>query len=169
MARRNPLAIVDLYPNSWQDFRRDRLTALVRRLRAAAVARRPGTMVSAAVAPDIDIARESRGQDWPLWIGSGIIDAVCPMAYSTDPDTYVRQVTAARTASEGRLLFAGIGAYRLPLSQTVRHIELARLAGADGIALFSYDSLAGLETGGGAIRAIGRAAFEAGPQGGRPR
>jgi uncharacterized lipoprotein YddW (UPF0748 family) len=169
VSRAKPLAIVDLYPNSWQDFRRDRLTALVRRLRATAVARRPGTVVSAAVAPDIDTARESRGQDWPLWIGSGIVDAICPMAYSTDPDTYVKQIAAARIASEGRLLFAGIGAYRLPVSQTVRHITLARQAGADGIALFSYDSLASLESGGGAIRAIGRAAFEAGSQGGRPR
>jgi uncharacterized lipoprotein YddW (UPF0748 family) len=169
VTRANPATVVDLYPNSWQDFRRDRLTALVRRLRATAVVRRPGTLVSAAVVPDLDVARESRGQDWGVWASSGILDAICPMIYSTDVDAFQRQLVAARSASEGRLLFAGIGAYRLPLSQTVRHIELARQAGADGVALFSYDSLAGLDAGGSAFTTIGRAAFDVGPQGGRPR
>ncbi len=167
--RASPLALVDLYPNSWQDFRRDRLTDLVRRIRSTAVVRRPGTLVSAAVAPEIDVARESRGQDWPAWASGGLVDAVCPMAYSTDAGLYLRQLVAARAASEGRLLFAGIGAYRLSVGQTIRHIELARQAGADGIALFSYDSLATLEPGRQALRAFGRAAFDAGTQGGRPR
>ena len=50
------------------------------------------------------------------------------------------------------------------------HILSARVfTGADGIALFSYDSLAALDSSGSAFTTIGRAAFDVGPQGGRPR
>jgi uncharacterized lipoprotein YddW (UPF0748 family) len=140
-ARTNRLAYVDRYPATWEQFRRDRLTDLVRRIAAAVRAKRPGTIMSAAAVPDASEARDTRFQDWPGWLAAGHLDAVCPMAYTTDPAVFRRQVTAARTAASGRRLFAGIGAYRLSTDQTFEHIRLAREAGADGFVLFSYSSL----------------------------
>jgi uncharacterized lipoprotein YddW (UPF0748 family) len=157
--RKNPLAYVERYSSTWQDVRRERVTSLLRRLRSAARAKRPSAMVTAAVVPDPTIARDSRGQDWPTWLAQGLLDGVCPMAYTTDAETFRAQMAAARVASPGRLFLAGIGAYRLSREQTVRRIELAREAGADGIILFSYDSLVAADGGPDQLGYIGRAVF----------
>ncbi len=140
-ARTNRLVYIDRYPATWEQFRRDRLTDLVRRVSTAVRAKRPGTLVSAAAVPEAAEARETRFQDWPSWLAAGLIDAVCPMAYTTDAEVFRRQIAAARAAASGRRLFAGIGAYRLSGDQTFEHIRLAREAGADGFILFSYSSL----------------------------
>ena len=157
LARSNPLIYVDRYPAAWQDFRRARMTSLLRRIGARVEARRPGTVVSAAVVPDPDLARDSRGQDWPSWMRQGLLDVICPMVYTTDTGTFRDQMAGVMAASAGRLVFAGVGAYRLTPEQTVRHVALARDAGANGFVLFSYDSLVAPERGPDAITHIGRA------------
>jgi uncharacterized lipoprotein YddW (UPF0748 family) len=157
--QRNPAAVVERYPARWEAFRRARLTALMQRLRSVVRSKRPHAIVSAAVFPDVDTARGSRGQDWPAWIGQGVLDAACPMIYTTDRESFTRQVTAGRAAAAGRPLWAGIGAYRLSVAQTIEHIGLARGAGADGVVLFSYDSPAASERGADVLARIGRDAF----------
>ncbi len=137
----NPLAFVDRYPNQWQEFRRARLTALLRQLRARILAKRPKTILSAAVVPEIETARESRGQDWQTWMAQGLLDMICPMAYTTDADAFKAQVTTVKSVTSGQKLLAGVGAYCLSAEQTVQHVSLAREAGSDGFVLFSYDSL----------------------------
>ena len=139
----DPLAYPDALQAEWAQFRRARLTSLAMRLRNAVKRARPDAMVTAAVAPDVDEAFGERLQDWRTWIETGILDAVCPMAYTTDVSTFVQQVVAARAIAGERGLWAGIGAWRLSPEQTVRHIALARKAGAAGLILFSYDSLTG--------------------------
>lgn len=157
LARTNPLIYADRYPATWQEFRRGRMTSLLRRVGARIEARRPGTVVSAAVVPDPVLARESRGQDWPAWMRQGLLDVLCPMVYTTDSETFREQVDGVLAASAGRPVFAGVGAYRLTHDQTVRHVTLAREAGADGFVLFSYDSLVAPERGPGYLAHIGRA------------
>jgi uncharacterized lipoprotein YddW (UPF0748 family) len=157
--RKDPLTYVERYPSTWQDTRRERVTSLLRQLRAVVRARRPSAMVTAAVVPDTTIARDSRGQDWPQWLALGLLDGVCPMAYTTDADTFRDQMATARAASSGHVFLAGIGAYRLSQAQTIRHIGLAREAGADGIILFSYDSLIAADRGPDQLGQIGRAVF----------
>jgi amidase len=85
------------------------------------------------------------------------LDAICPMAYTTDAETFRQQVAAVRQASGGRQLYAGVGAYRLSSEQIIRHVGLARDGGADGFILFSYDSLVSPERGPDSLAAIGRA------------
>ena len=88
-----------------------------------------------------------------------MLDAACPMIYTTDRESFTRQVTAGRAAAAGRPLWAGIGAYRLSVAQTIEHIGLARGASADGVVLFSYDSPAASERGADVLARIGRDAF----------
>lgn len=141
--RQDPLAYADAYPERWVAYRRLRLADLVARVRGAVLHARPGTLVTAAVIPDAREAYEHKLQDWPDWARRGLIDAFCPMTYTTSLQTFNRQVAAAREAAAPRPVWAGIGAYRLTAGQTVDHIAAAREAGAAGIVLFSYDSLAG--------------------------
>jgi uncharacterized lipoprotein YddW (UPF0748 family) len=137
----DPLAYPDTFPNEWKAFRISRLTTLMGRLRTTVKTARPSAFVSVATAPDIQEARDHRLQDWAAWLQAGIIDAVCPMAYTPEAAKFAEQITAARDVKGGRAVWAGIGAYRLPPAQTIENIETARRLGAAGVVLFSYDSL----------------------------
>src|SRR5204863_9440675 len=87
----DPAAYPNLFPERWSDFRRSRLTSLVIKIRTAVKTARPGTIVSAAVIPDAQQAFTSRLQDWRGWIDQSLLDVVCPMAYTTEPETFQKQ------------------------------------------------------------------------------
>jgi len=137
----DPLVYPDSYPDEWKAFRIARLTALVGRLRTTVKTARPGALVTVATAPDIQEARDHRLQDWAAWLQAGLVDAVCPMAYTQDSQRFAELIAAARSVKGGQMVWAGIGAYRIPPAQAVDNIETARRLGAAGIILFSYDSL----------------------------
>jgi uncharacterized lipoprotein YddW (UPF0748 family) len=159
-AKSDPLAWPDGLPERWNQFRRARLTALAMRLRTAIKKARPSALVTAAVAPDFSEAYNTRLQDWRTWAEHGILDAVCPMAYTTDATVFATQISNALAMTGARNVWAGIGAWRLTPTQTIQHITLARKAGAAGLVLFSYDSLTGPnQPRGDYLDAIARAAF----------
>ena len=97
--------------------------------------------MTVAVAPDVREAYEQRLQDWGTWVQNDLVDAICPMAYSPEPERFAEQIATARSVAGTRAVWAGIGAYRLPVSQTIQNIQTARRLGAAGVILFSYDSL----------------------------
>jgi uncharacterized lipoprotein YddW (UPF0748 family) len=127
---------------AWIRYRRGVLDALAARLTRAARVARPEVIVSAAVVPDQASALNHKFQSWPAWVSRGVLDAVVPMAYTTDTRLFRRQVAAARerTAGRGRL-WAGIGSWRLPVAGSIEKIHAARQAGAEGVLLFSHESL----------------------------
>jgi uncharacterized lipoprotein YddW (UPF0748 family) len=137
----DPLLYPDTFAEEWKAFRIARLTALVGRLRTTVKTTRAGTAVTVATAPDLQEARDHRLQDWGGWLQSGLVDAVCPMAYTPEPARFAEQIAAARDVSGGRAIWAGIGAYRITPAQTIENIQTARRLGAAGVVLFSYDSL----------------------------
>ena len=142
LAVADPAAWATALPDSWRAFRRDRLTSLVSRLRSAVRAVRPGVIISVAVPPDPDFARDRDSQDWRAWASAGLVDVLCPMAYATDLDEFTRALTQTQVASGRAAVWAGIGAYRLPAPATADRVRAARRTGAGGVVLFSYDSLA---------------------------
>lgn len=158
-AARDPAVYADTFPARWAEYRRHRVADLVARLRASVKSRRPDAWISAAVVPDAHEAARDRMQDWSDWARRGLIDAVCPMSYTNDLSRYSRQIEAVRAAAGGRPVWAGVGAYRLTAAQTVRHIAAARAAGAAGVVLFSYDSLAASANPRVAFRELARHAF----------
>jgi uncharacterized lipoprotein YddW (UPF0748 family) len=153
------VAWTEAYPERWGEFRRQRLTALVTRLRDSVKARSPNVIFSAAVAPDPNEASSRRLQDWASWLERSLLDVVCPMAYATDASTFSAQVAGVRRAAGDLPVWAGIGAYRLSSSETIENIKIARKLGASGIVLFSYDSLISLPRGLDYLAQIARAAF----------
>jgi uncharacterized lipoprotein YddW (UPF0748 family) len=128
--------------DAWDAYRRKTVTNLVRRLSASARADRPGLRVSAAVAPDEAQAFAHKFQDWPGWMSTGLLDAICPMAYSPDMRIFRAQIERAVLRARDRAaVWAGIGAYRLTVEGTVERIQWAREAGAAGVVVFSHESL----------------------------
>ena len=146
------------FPGRWAEFRRSRLNALLMRVRTVAKTERPSLTLSAAVFPDADEALRIKLQDWRGWLDLGLLDVVCPMAYTPDAALFASQIAAVRQLPGAHGVWVGIGAYRLSSAQTVDKIRIARRLGADGVILFSYDSLA-RTAGSGALSSIGRAVF----------
>ncbi|MGE0864147.1 MAG: glycoside hydrolase family 10 protein [Vicinamibacterales bacterium] len=158
----DPAAYPNLFPDRWDEFRRNGLTELVVKARTAVKAARPGTILSAAVVPDAGQAATSRQQDWRGWLDQSLLDVLVPMAYTTDLRLFQEQVTAARNYAGEVPVWAGIGAYHLAEAQTLQHISAARRLGAGGIILFSYDALTAPPNSAGSLSELGRAAFGAG-------
>jgi len=157
--RANPLIWTQRFPQRWDAFRRDRMTALLQRLAGVVRRDRPKAVVSAAVFPEPQTAASVKFQDWPRWAAAGIVDVACPMTYAVDLATFRQQVDAARGAARGAPLWAGIGAYRLSADDAARQIREARALGVDGVLLFSYDSLVNPARGAETLSRIGAQAF----------
>jgi len=141
MTTRDPLAWTSFYPEQFENFRRERLNLLVERIRTVVRETRPDAILSAAVIPVAEDARRRKLQDWSLWARTGLIDVVCPMAYATTMQEFTRQITDTKAGAFGQPVWAGIGAWRLPVARTAEHIRAARRSGAEGILMFSYDGL----------------------------
>lgn len=140
VAATDPLIYVTTYPDEWQEFLRDQVTEIVERISYGVKARKPQVQVSAAVFANDQDAFSRRFQDWKRWLRMGLLDIACPMAYTPDTETFRQQIALAKAHAAGRHIWAGIGAYRIPVESAVEKIEAARAIGVEGIVLFSYDS-----------------------------
>ena len=135
------LAAPSLDPEGWGNYRRAALDDLAVRLSAAARQARPGLVVSAAVVPDLSKALYQNYQSWPSWMARGVLDAVCPMIYTPDTRLFRTQVEQARAKlGTSAPVWAGVGAWRLPVGSVLEKIRAAREAGASGVVLFSHES-----------------------------
>ena len=139
--KQNPLSAAETYSEKFGDFQREQITMLVERIYRGVKQRKPQVTVSAAVFANDENAYQRRFQDWRRWLSLGLLDVACPMAYSVDTVVFQKQIEIATTSAHaaGRKIWAGIGAYRIPVESTVEKINVARALGADGIILFSYD------------------------------
>jgi uncharacterized lipoprotein YddW (UPF0748 family) len=139
--KQNPLAATEMYKERFGDFQREQITNLVERIYRAVKQRRPEVIISAAVFANDENAYTRRFQDWRHWLKMGILDVACPMAYTPETGTFRKQIEIATSTAHaaGRRIWAGIGAYRIPVESTVEKINAARAIGADGVILFSYD------------------------------
>lgn len=154
-----PLIYTQAFPEQWRMFRMSRMTDLMQRLHDVVKTTRPAAILSAAVVPDAAEAVARRLQNWRGWLDAGLLDVVCPMAYTSDSTVFASQITGVREVAGRHPLWAGIGAYRLSSDQIIENVQTARRLGAGGIILFSYDSLTDPPHGTDYLAQIARAAF----------
>ncbi len=140
IAATDPLAHVNAFPDRYSQFQRDQVTDLVERVYQGVKARKPDAVVSAAVFANDKDAFDARCQDWKLWLKRGILDAVCPMAYTEETSTFTHQIEVAVGARGANQVWAGIGSWKIPVVSTLEKISAARQKGAQGFILFSYDA-----------------------------
>ena len=143
----------------WQQWRRDQVTALVRRVYLDCLAVRPAIKVSAAVigwgnGPVSDATWRATSayrnvfQDWKAWLEDGIVDLILPMNYDNEANPEQREwfdrwIAWERDHQGKRQIAAGVGLFlntpEAGLAQIRRALAPtrggARLAGA---ALYSY-------------------------------
>jgi uncharacterized lipoprotein YddW (UPF0748 family) len=137
----------------WIAWRRDQVTALVRRVYLEARAVRSGIAVTAAVVtwgkgPQSATDWEKQApfaavlQDWRTWLQEGIVDYVVPMDYyreSGDQAEWFDTWTRWQTSNPGKRGVAlGLGSYLNAADGSLAQLARARSLGALGVALYSY-------------------------------
>jgi uncharacterized lipoprotein YddW (UPF0748 family) len=140
----------------WRQWRRDQVTALVRKIYVNAIALRPRIVVSAALiawldAPKSDADWRDRSaamtrvfQDWRSWLQEGILDLGCPMTYFQGKlaETRQREWTKFIASHQyGRRSTIGIANWMNPIPETLRLIDIARSTPGPqpyGLLLYSY-------------------------------
>ena len=143
----------------WQQWRRDQVTQLVRRIRTELLEEKPQLLLSAALIAWRDGPRnESQWtrtapytevfQDWHNWRKCGLLDITVPMNYDREHIPEQREFFENWIAFEKAYrydsrLVIGLGAYLNSVENTASQAKQAlsrsaQVPGADGINLFSY-------------------------------
>lgn len=132
------------FASTYRQWRAEQITACVAATRDAVKAANPTIKLSAAVYGATPSCYATVGQDWPGWLGQGLLDFACPMNYSADLKTFSAYLeTQSRLPSRGRIV-PGIGASSslstLTPDQAVAQAILIRRAGFPGFAVFEFTS-----------------------------
>jgi uncharacterized lipoprotein YddW (UPF0748 family) len=144
----------------WCQFRRDQVTALVRKVYLSAFALKPQLKISAgtiawppAPVAETQWAKSSAAynlvlQDWRGWMEEGILDMNMPMMYyrQTTPHyatSFAQWLKFAKDHRYSRHLVISPGIYQNAVSNTIIQIRMTRertTAGvqADGVCMYSY-------------------------------
>jgi uncharacterized lipoprotein YddW (UPF0748 family) len=147
-------------PNApqWKQWRRDQVSALVRKVYAHALQIKPQLVVSAASicwgdAPQNDrdwrdksAAMNRVFQDWRGWLEEGIIDLACPMTYFQAARTRKYQENWSRfikARQYGRAATVAVGNWMNTIPQTLDLMQIARAQDSKGrrpygVMLYSY-------------------------------
>ncbi|MDB6151013.1 MAG: hypothetical protein JWQ44_2461 [Chthoniobacter sp.] len=130
----------------WLQWRRDQVTALVRRLYLHAWATKPHVRISAALIPWGTAPAENASltawqnteaygrvlQDWRGWMEEGILDLACPMVYGTSNSGFSGWANFTRERQYNRMAALGMGWYNNPISSTIAKVKIARGSSAGG-------------------------------------
>ncbi len=130
--------------DAWDDWRRERVTGLVREIARTARAQRPGIALSAAVWSHADRAYLVLQQDWREWIEEGLLDFAVPMAYTRDDRLLRYQTEHFAGLPIADRIWVGLGTWLFAgePQRALAQIQLVQAAGLRDVALFSYDSIA---------------------------
>lgn len=124
-------------PAVFADWRRAQVTAMVKKISAAARNVRPDIQMSASVIADRSDAYTHRLQDWSGWMRDEILDFVVPMNYATNHATFNARSKAA-LSRPGSPAYIGIGAWNQSVSATLKQAETVRSMGAPGMLFYDY-------------------------------
>ncbi len=141
----DPLKMEITRPNcqSWDNWRRLQVNNFVAGARELVARMNPSLVFSVAAVAWADRSYLSAFQDWRRWLEEGTVDFVATMNYGVDA-RLARYLTWSAVAARGsRQVYIGLGEYLLKEQPEVllQQMTDARQAGADGIVLFSYDSM----------------------------
>lgn len=127
----------------WDNWRRDQITTLVKRISRYVKEASLRYRVSCAVVPYSERAYASLFQDWPLWLKEGIVDYVVLMNYSRDNQLTKEVISASLAFKEKGKVFVGLGLFLLKdnLGALKEQYKIIKTLNPDGIVFFSYDDI----------------------------
>ena len=125
----------------WNNFKRKAVTSLVKDTRALVNEVRPDCIISAAVKPNLYVARERYFQEWNVWLAAGYLDWVVPMNYSSKKREFARNIDVINDNFPKKYrekIIMGIALYNQTPSEASNKIKLSRLRQFPRISVFSY-------------------------------
>jgi uncharacterized lipoprotein YddW (UPF0748 family) len=130
------------YPTGWTPVDgASHVTRLVALIRNDLAKVRPETVLSAAVMPVPDVARDAFGQDWADWLELGLADAVAPMVYRDTPAAIERVVREWPDAVPRDRIWLGVRIDRIDPAELAETSRRLAGEGIAGLALFSHNLL----------------------------
>ena len=126
----------------WNNFKRKAVTSLVKDTRALVNEVRPDCIISAAVKPNLYVARERYFQEWNVWLAAGYMDWIVPMNYSPKMREFARNIDVINDNLPKKYrdkIIMGIALYNQEPSEAAEKIKFSRLRQFPGISVFSYN------------------------------
>jgi len=127
----------------WDNWKREQVTLLVKRISKHVKEKSRDYRVSCAVLPYAERAYLCVSQDWPIWLEQGIVDYVVLMSYSKDNQLIKETVKASLALKDKQKIFVGIGLFLLKdnPSSFKEQYKIIKGLNPDGIVFFSYDDI----------------------------
>ena len=129
---------------SFSDFKRYSITNFIRKASYRIKAYQPNCIISAAVKPQLQEARNNFHQEWDEWLIGGYIDWAVPMNYTSNSDTFEKNIRIIKDDLPKKYLkriIMGIGVYNQNHKSSLKKIEITKNYNLLGYSIFSYTSL----------------------------
>ncbi|HOD19573.1 MAG TPA: family 10 glycosylhydrolase [Candidatus Fermentibacter daniensis] len=125
--------------NAWLDYRASLVTGTVRTVRAALRSAAPDVTLSCAVMADPGSALRDYSCDWRNWLEEGLVDFVCPMAYTTNRSRAGELAVSTTSTDPGSVVY-GVAVFNQSLQSALVGATLALDNGARGICVYSLNT-----------------------------
>ena len=128
----------------WNNFKRKAVTSLVKDTRALVDEVRPDCIISAAVKPNLYVARERYFQEWNVWLAAGYLDWVVPMNYSSKKREFARNIDVIDDNFPKKYrekIIMGIALHNQTPSEASEKIKFSRLRQFPRLSIFSYKTM----------------------------
>ena len=126
----------------WDNYRRASITELVKETKQMLMEVRPDCILSAAVKPNLLIARNRYFQEWDVWLAAGYMDWVMPMNYTPDLRKFADNIDVIYENLPEKYrnrIMMGIALYNQSPLDAVDKIYYSEITRFKGISLFSYN------------------------------
>ncbi len=128
---------------AWDNWKRQQVTGLVRKISSLVKVKSPGLLVSCAVIPLTERAYSNAFQDWSGWLEDGLIDYVVLMAYTKD-NQFAKEIVKSALGHRGKgKIYIGIGLFLMNNKSDLFFNQYRMITDLfpDGLVFFSIDDL----------------------------
>ena len=126
----------------WKMYRAGKITDFVRRV--GRLARMNGIMTTAVIFPNIEMAYDTKLQDWKTWSMNNFVDGFTPLLLTCDDKTAMNLMgNVLRNKSASTKLYAGLFVTFMNGSNSdlIKQIHAARKYALNGLIIFDYAHL----------------------------
>ena len=131
--------------NDWNDFRRASISDLVKDTKQMLMEVRPDCILSAAVKPNLLVAKNRFFQEWDTWLAAGYMDWVMPMNYTSDLRKFAENIDLIYENLPEKYrskIMMGIALFNQQPFDAVDKIYYSEITRFKGVSLFSYNVIA---------------------------
>ena len=126
----------------WNNYRRAAITNLVKETKKMLMDVRPDCILSAAVKPNLLLAKNRFFQEWDMWLAAGYLDWAIPMNYTPNLRDFAGNIGIMYENLPRKYrhkIMMGIALYNQPPADAIDKINYSEITRFRGISIFSYN------------------------------